>query len=71
MAGLIVRCDMREPFQEKAFHASALSHASELAAHTDFLFFFFLLKRCTACGIVRVSEQVRTCEFSKKVLKHI
>lgn len=41
MAGLIVRCDMREPFQEKAFHVSALSHASELAAYTECFFFSF------------------------------
>lgn len=36
MAGLIVRRDMREPFQGEVFHASVLSSTPELAAYTDF-----------------------------------
>lgn len=36
MAGLIVRCDMREPFQERLFMPQHYLTASELAAYTDF-----------------------------------
>lgn len=36
MAGLIVRCDMREPFQEKLFMPQHYLAASKLAAYTDF-----------------------------------
>lgn len=36
MAGLIVRCDMREPFQEKLFMPQHYLAASKLAACTDF-----------------------------------
>lgn len=37
MAGLIVRCDVREPFQERLFMPQHYLTASELAACTDSL----------------------------------